>query len=83
MQTGSVIWFNDAKGYGFVRDDEDQREVFCHHTEIRNQKGHRTLIEGQRVRFMLGSNERGPCARAVTVIEDGAADTHPVGGLTR
>jgi cold shock protein len=50
MATGSVKWFNDAKGFGFITQDGGGEDVFCHHTAIQAQ-GFRTLAEGQKVEF--------------------------------
>jgi cold shock protein len=56
MATGSVKWFNDAKGFGFISQDGGGEDVFCHHTAIRTE-GFRTLAEGQKVEFDV---KRGP-----------------------
>lgn len=56
MQLGTVKWFNDAKGYGFITPDHGGGDVFVHYSAI-DGKGHRSLIEGARVEF---SAERGP-----------------------
>ena len=55
MATGTVKWFNDAKGFGFIA-QEGGEDVFCHHTAIQSD-GFRTLAEGQRVEFDV---KRGP-----------------------
>ena len=49
QQSGTVVWFNNSKGYGFLR-AENGREVFCHYSAI-NSEGYRSLQEGQRVEF--------------------------------
>ena len=49
MATGTVKWFNDSKGFGFINSD-DGVDVFVHHTAISGE-GHRTLKEGERVEF--------------------------------
>ena len=56
MATGSVKWFNDAKGFGFIAQDGGGEDVFCHHTAIK-MDGFRTLAEGQKVEFDV---KRGP-----------------------
>ncbi len=56
MATGTVKWFNDAKGYGFITQDGGGEDVFCHHTAIVSE-GFRTLQEGQQVEFEV---KRGP-----------------------
>lgn len=65
-EIGEVKWFNVNKGYGFItRDNGD--DVFVHFRAIRG-KGHRTLAEGQKVRYHVIENERGLQADDVTVI---------------
>ncbi|MDD1014522.1 MULTISPECIES: cold-shock protein [Pseudomonas] len=56
-ETGSVKWFNDAKGYGFIQ-REDGADVFVHYRAIRGE-GHRTLIEGQQVEYNLTQGQKG------------------------
>ncbi len=50
MQKGTVKWFNDAKGYGFISPDDQGADLFVHHSAI-TMDGFRTLKEGQRVEF--------------------------------
>jgi len=64
MATGTVKWFNDAKGYGFISPDGGGKDVFVHHTSIEMQ-GFRTLVEGERVIFDLTSGPKGPQAEKV------------------
>lgn len=63
MATGTVKWFNDAKGYGFIQTD-DGKDVFVHQSEIVTE-GYRTLKEGQRVEFEMARGEKGPKAEKV------------------
>ncbi|WQG58680.1 cold shock domain-containing protein [Pseudomonas sp. RTB3] len=56
-ETGSVKWFNDAKGYGFIQRG-DGKDVFVHYRAIRGE-GHRSLAEGQQVEYALVSGEKG------------------------
>ena len=63
---GKVKWFNQEKGYGFITDDEDGKDVFVHYTAI-NAEGFRTLEEGQIVEFTINQSDRGPQAQNVTV----------------
>jgi CspA family cold shock protein len=63
MATGSVKWFNEKKGYGFLTDD-DGEEAFVHYSEIKGD-GFRTLYEGQRVTFEITQGRKGPQATNV------------------
>jgi CspA family cold shock protein len=67
MQTGTVKWFNDAKGYGFISPDDKGADLFVHHTAIRAQ-GFRTLKEGQRVQFEAVKGPKGMQANNVSAI---------------
>ncbi|MBN2298309.1 MAG: cold-shock protein [Deltaproteobacteria bacterium] len=64
MATGTVKWFNDSKGFGFITVDGGGDDVFVHHTSI-TQDGFRTLDEGQRVTFDIVSGPKGPQAANV------------------
>ncbi len=63
MAQGTVKWFNEQKGFGFITADDGQ-DVFVHHTSI-NQDGFRTLDEGQQVTFEIVSGPKGPQASNV------------------
>ncbi len=65
-EIGEVKWFNVNKGYGFITRDSGE-DVFVHFRAIRG-RGHRTLAEGQKVRYHVIENERGLQADDVTVI---------------
>ncbi|GEJ56483.1 hypothetical protein AMYX_12240 [Anaeromyxobacter diazotrophicus] len=58
MATGTVKWFNDAKGFGFITQDNGGEDVFCHHTAIQAE-GFRTLAEGQKVEFDVTKGPKG------------------------
>jgi CspA family cold shock protein len=60
MPQGTVKWFNDAKGYGFLQEDNGG-DVFVHHSEI-NMPGFKTLAEGERVEFERTQGPKGPKA---------------------
>lgn len=60
---GTVKWFNDAKGFGFIQDEAGE-EYFVHYTAI-NKQGFRTLKEGQKVEFTKAEGPKGPCAKDV------------------
>jgi len=64
--TGTVKWFNNAKGYGFITPDEGA-DVFVHYSAVQAD-GYRTLEAGQRVEFTIEQSEKGPQASAVTRI---------------
>lgn len=58
MATGTVKWFNDSKGFGFITPDEGGDDVFAHFSQI-NAKGFRTLAENQRVSFDIVDGPKG------------------------
>ena len=58
MASGTVKWFNDAKGFGFISQESGGEDVFCHHTAIQTD-GFRTLAEGQRVEFEVKQGPKG------------------------
>ena len=64
MATGTVKWFNDAKGFGFITQDGGGEDVFCHHTAIQAE-GFRTLAEGQKVSFDVAKGPKGLQAQNV------------------
>ena len=65
MATGTVKWFSDDKGFGFITPDEGSRDLFVHHTGI-NSDGYRTLAEGARVQYEEENGDKGPKAVNVT-----------------
>ena len=64
MSTGTVKWFNDSKGFGFICPDDGGQDLFVHHSEIKT-GGYASLEEGQKVEFELGQGKKGPCATDV------------------
>ena len=66
MASGTVKWFNDKKGFGFIEND-DGGDVFVHHTDIQG-SGFKTLSEGDRVSFDVEQGQKGPKASSVTKI---------------
>jgi CspA family cold shock protein len=61
---GTVKWFNDQKGYGFLA-REGGKDVFVHHSAIEGQGGFRSLTEGDRVEFSIEEGPKGPAAANV------------------
>ncbi|WP_303902611.1 cold-shock protein [Thiohalomonas denitrificans] len=66
MRTGTVKWFNEAKGYGFIAPQEGGDDVFVHYSAIQG-SGFRTLLEGQNVTFDMEPGPKGMQAREVNV----------------
>ena len=64
MITGTVKWFNDSKGYGFIARQDGDKDVFVHHSAVVGM-GFKTLAEGQRVTFEVQQGEKGPAASNV------------------
>ena len=64
MATGTVKWFNDAKGYGFITPDEAGKDLFVHHSAIGGD-GYKSLPEGAKVEFDAAEGEKGPEAKNV------------------
>lgn len=66
MSNGTVKWFNERKGFGFI-EQEDGTDVFVHHSSI-NATGFKNLNEGDKVTFSVEQGQKGPAAVNVTVI---------------
>ncbi len=61
MPKGTIKWFNDEKGYGFIQQDEGGNDLFVHHSET---DGY-ALNEGDNVEYEIGEGRKGPCATGV------------------
>jgi CspA family cold shock protein len=61
MPTGTVKWFSDEKGFGFITPDDGGKDLFVHHSGIQSD-GFRTLAEGSKVTFEAESGDKGPKA---------------------
>jgi CspA family cold shock protein len=66
MANGTVKWFNEKKGYGFI-EQEDGKDVFVHHSGI-DMTGFKTLYEGNRVTFDVVQGPKGPSAQNVKLV---------------
>lgn len=64
---GTVKWFNDAKGFGFIAQDNGGQDVFAHFSAIKGD-GFKTLAEGQKVSFILGEGKKGPQAEEIEAV---------------
>ena len=65
--TGTVKWFNDSKGYGFITREDGEKDLFVHHTAIQGE-GFKTLAEGERVEFDVVEGAKGPAAENVAKV---------------
>lgn len=68
MVSGTVKWFNESKGFGFITPQDGGEDVFVHFSAI-NSDGFRTLSEGQAVTFEVESGDRGKQAASVTTVQ--------------
>jgi CspA family cold shock protein len=73
MPTGTVKWFNDAKGFGFIEPEEGGDDVFAHFSAIQ-MEGFRTLKQGGKVSFELVQGPKGQLAQKISPIESAVSD---------
>jgi CspA family cold shock protein len=66
-ETGTVKWFNESKGFGFITPDNGGKDLFAHVKEIRDD-GFKTLAENQRVEFEVTQGQKGPQASNIRVL---------------
>ena len=67
LVNGTVKWFNDDKGFGFIEQEDGGKDVFVHFRQVNNNGGGRvSLSDGQKVTYELGEGEKGPQAENVT-----------------
>ncbi|HXF79137.1 MAG TPA: cold-shock protein [Usitatibacter sp.] len=67
MSKGTVKWFNDAKGFGFITPEDGGKDLFAHHTEIQGE-GFKSLKEGQAVEFETTQGQKGPAAARIRAV---------------
>jgi len=67
MGKGSVKWFDASKGYGFITPDDGGKDLFVHHSEVKSD-GYAVLNDGQKVEYVVGQGQKGPCATKVVAL---------------
>lgn len=75
MKTGTVKWFNNTKGFGFITPDEGGQDLFVHYSDVQ-MDGYRNLVQDQKVSYVYNDGPKGPAAGQVVVIQE--AVTTPV-----
>ena len=68
---GTVKWFNESKGFGFITPEDGSKDVFVHFSVIEGNDGFKTLTDGQTVTFTVEDGQKGPQAAGVKVVESG------------
>jgi CspA family cold shock protein len=67
IETGTVKWFNETKGFGFIAPDNGGKDLFAHFKEIQG-TGFKVLAENQRVEFEVGQGQKGPQAMRIRAV---------------
>jgi len=67
-QTGTVKWFDDGKGFGFITPDAGGKDLFAHFSEIQSTGGFRSLAENQKVQFEVKQGQKGPQASNIRCV---------------
>jgi cold shock protein len=67
MPNGTVKWFNDSKGFGFITPEDGGKDLFAHHSSIQ-MDGYKSLKEGQKVSFEVRAGEKGPAAANIKAL---------------
>ena len=78
--TGTVKWFNDAKGFGFITPEGGQKDCFVHHSAMQAQ-GFKSLAEGDRVEFDIVQGQKGPATRRTSSSCSSRTNVRVIGGL--
>ncbi len=69
MSKGTVKFFNEGKGFGFITPEDGGKDLFVHHSEIKSGDGRTTLNDGQEVEYEVGQGQKGPCANNVVPVQ--------------
>lgn len=72
---GTVKWFNNSKGYGFIERADGKPDIFVHYSAIQTD-GYKKLFEGDTVEFEVGATEKGPQANKVRILHSDHAEEH-------
>lgn len=81
MPTGTVKWFNNAKGFGFILPDDGGDDLFAHYSSI-DMEGYRTLKAGQAVTFEVEKGDKGSHAKQIRVLTTQSAPSEPTQTVT-